>query len=447
MIVPGDRLIRWTALVGACAAALWAVQPGMLPPILALCGLFAVAAATDAAGGRRLVGAVAVTLPDDARATVDRPALLELTVQATVGRLRIAALWPEAVTPEQETLTVHLSGDGAAGRVEWPYVVRRRGVHTLTRMRVEVESAWGLWAFRRDVEVSCRLRGYPNLMAEQKGLAAIFLNRGLVGMHAQRQVGKGREVEKLREYLPGDSYEDIHWKTTAKRARPITKVFQVERVQEVYLVMDVSRLSARPAPGLNDLEETDGSRTQLERFITAAMVLGAVAQRQGDLFGVMAFDEQVRAFVRAGHGRQHYSACRDAIFALEPGNGNPDFGEAFTFLRLRLRRRAMLFFLTSLDDPVLAEGFLNNVAIIARRHLVMVNMLPARGVGPVFQGADVETADDVYQRLAGHLVWNDLRELELRLRQRGVSMTMAENERLCPQLVSQYISARQRQLL
>ena len=107
----------------------------------------------------------------------------------------------------------------------------------------------------------------------------------------------------------------------------------------------------------------------------------------------------------------------------------------------------MLFFLTSLDDPVLAEGFLNNVAIIARRHLVMVNMLPAPGVGPVFQGADVETADDVYQRLAGHLVWNDLRELELRLRQRGVSMTMAENERLCPQLVSQYISARQRQLL
>ena len=447
MIVPGNRLIYWTALVGAGAAALWAVQPGMLPLILALCGLFAAAAAMDAARGRHLVGTVAITLPDDARATVDRPALLELTVRAAVGRLRIAALWPEAVTPEQEILTVHLPADGSAGRVEWPYTVRRRGVHTLSRMRVEVESAWGLWAFRRDVEGACRLRGYPNLMAEQKGLAAIFLNRGLVGVHAQRQVGKGREVEKLREYLPGDSYEDIHWKTTAKRARPITKVFQVERVQEVYLVIDVSRLSARPAPGLNDLEETDAERTQLERFITAAMVLGAVAQRQGDLFGVMAFDEQVRAFVRAGHGRQHYSACRDAIFALEPGTGNPDFGEAFTFLRLRLRRRAMLFFLTSLDDPVLAEGFLNNVAIIARRHLVMVNMLPAPGVGPVFQGADVETADDVYLRLAGHLVWNDLRELELRLRQRGVAMTMAENERLCPQLVSQYISARQRQLL
>ncbi len=447
MIVPGNRLIYWTALVGAGAAALWAVQPGLLPVILALCGLYLLVVAADAWRGRRVLATVAVTMPDDARATVDRPATLELTVSGGTDLVRIAALWPEAVTPEQEILSVRLPADGSAGRVEWPCVVRRRGVHALTLVRVEVESAWGFWAFRRDFEVSCRMRGYPNLMAEQKGLAAIFLNRGLVGVHAQRQVGKGREVEKLREYLPGDSYEDIHWKTTAKRARPITKVFQVERVQEVYLVVDVSRLSARPAPNLNDLETADSDRTQLERFITVAMVLGAVAQRQGDLFGVMAFDERVRAFVRAGHGRQHYSACRDAMFALEPGTGNPDFGEAFTFLRLRLRRRAMLFFLTSLDDPVLAEGFLNNVGIIARRHLVMVNMLPAPGVGPVFQGADVETAADVYLRLAGHLVWNDLRELELRLRQRGVSMTMTENERLCPQLVSQYISARQRQLL
>ncbi len=447
MMVPGNRLIYWTALVGAGAAALWAVQPGLLPVTVALCGLFVLATAADAWRGRRKIKTVVVTVPDEARATVDRPATLELVVQAGTQDLRIAALWPEAVTPEQEILTVRLPGDGGAGRVEWPYTVRRRGVYSLPRLRVEVESAWRLWTFRRDIEVSCRMRGYPNMMPEQKGLAAIFLNRGLVGVHAQRQVGKGREVEKLREYLPGDSYEDIHWKATAKRARPITKVFQVERVQEVYLVMDVSRLSARPAPGLSDLDAASTDRTQLERFITAAMVLGAVAQRQGDLFGVMAFDGQVRAFVRAGHGRQHYSACRDAIFALEPGTGNPDFGEAFTFLRLRLRRRAMLFFLTSLDDPVLAEGFLNNVGIIARRHLVMVNMLPAPGVGPLFQGADVETADDVYLRLAGHLVWNDLRELELRLRQRGVSMAMTENERLCPQLVTQYISARQRQLL
>ena len=59
------------------------------------------------------------------------------------------------------------------------------------------------------------------------------------------QVGRGREFEKLREYIPGDSFDEIHWKATARRARPITKVFQVERTREVYVAVDLSRLSAR----------------------------------------------------------------------------------------------------------------------------------------------------------------------------------------------------------
>ena len=102
------------------------------------------------------------------------------------------------------------------------------------------------------------IRVYPNLFTERRNLAALFLHRGAFGLHAQRQVGKGREFEKLREYMPGDSFDEIHWKATAKRGRPITKVFQIERTQEVYVVIDASRLSARP------------TRHATKRFWTAA---------------------------------------------------------------------------------------------------------------------------------------------------------------------------------
>ena len=57
------------------------------------------------------------------------------------------------------------------------------------------------------------------MLTERKNLAALFLNRGSFGVHAQRQVGKGRDFEKLREYIPGDGYDEIHWKATAKRGR------------------------------------------------------------------------------------------------------------------------------------------------------------------------------------------------------------------------------------
>ena len=84
--------------------------------------------------------------------------------------------------------------------------------------------------------------------------------RGFMGVYVDvtqttASIGKGREFEKLREYIPGDSYDEIHWKATAKRGRPVTKVFQIERTQEVYVVIDASRLSALQPPVRNPKSE------------------------------------------------------------------------------------------------------------------------------------------------------------------------------------------------
>src|SRR5262249_39840689 len=134
-------------------------------------------------------------------------------------------------------------------RFQWPCTPRRRGNYRLERTHLEGASPLGFWAVRAAVPVACELRVYPNLLTERRNLASLFLNRGAFGLHAQRQVGKGREFEKLREYIPGDSYDEVHWKATAKRGRPVTKIFQIERTQEVYVIVDASRLSARAVEG------------------------------------------------------------------------------------------------------------------------------------------------------------------------------------------------------
>src|SRR2546430_17663496 len=104
---------------------------------------------------------------------------------------------------------------------------------------------------------------------------------------------------------------------------------------------------------MNSKLGTGHSELTLERFITAALVLGLAAEQQGDLFGLVTFTDKVGAFLRARNGKAHYNACRDAVYTLQPQIVTPDFDELATFIRLRLRRRALLIFLTSLDDPVL----------------------------------------------------------------------------------------------
>ncbi len=225
-----------------------AAAPALAGVSLAAAGLLVAVAALDAFRGCRAAPNLTVTLPPVVRLTQDRPGNIEVRLgsrrrQAMTVRLALG-LPPEIHS--QEEAAVLLAGDTEWSRLAWPCAPRRRGRFQVRCARLETPSPWGFWATRRSFAVESEIRVYPNLLADRKSLAPLFLNRGSFGLHAQRQIGKGREFEKLREYIPGDSYDEIHWKATARRGHPITKVFQIERTQEVYLLLDCSRLSGRP---------------------------------------------------------------------------------------------------------------------------------------------------------------------------------------------------------
>jgi uncharacterized protein (DUF58 family) len=299
----------------------------------------------------------------------------------------------------------------------------------------------GFWAVRTSQPARAELRVYPNLFDERKNVAALFLRRGELGVHALRQAGQGRDFEKLREYVPGDSYDEIHWKASAKRGRPVTKVFQVERTQEVYVIVDASRLTAR------EITLQGSHTTVLERYVTAALILGLAAEQQGDQFGLITFSDRVLSFVRAKNGQAHYDACRDRLYTLHPQRVTPDFDELCSFIRLRLRKRALLIFLTALDDPLLAESFAKASELISRQHLLIVDMLQPVGAQPLFADEAVTKIDDLYRRLGGHLQWNSLREMEKVLRRRGVRFSLLDPEKLATELIAQHADVKRRQLL
>lgn len=459
MIVPQSRLLFWFAVIVLPFSALGALYPAAsLFAIVLISALFALALADAAMAYGKLDG-LSLKLPEVMRLSKDRAGAIELSVrneQRKPLRLRLGLALPRELQSAGEDATVVLPEGSEWSRLDWPCIPLQRGKYRLRRAHLETLSRLGFWAIRRAITVQCEVRVYPNLLGERKNLAALFLNRSAFGIHAQRQIGKGRDFEKLREYIPGDSYDEIHWKATAKRGHPVTKIFQIERTQEVYVIIDASRLSARnpvssPKQEVTSPElETQNPKpetTALERFITSALILAQAAEKQGDLFGLLTFTDRVETFLRARNGKEHYSACRDALYTLQPQSITPDFDEIASFIRTRLRRRALLIFLTSLDDPVLAESFARNAALLARQHLVLANMIQPPGAEPLFSRGDVSGIDDIYRHLGGHLQWHNLIELKKVLQRRGVAFSLVAEEKLATDLVSQYVGVKQRQLI
>ncbi len=233
MIVPRSRLL---VIYGLTLPPLAILPPltGAVMPVLAVGAMLILIVLLDAAMAPRRLRSVGVSLPPTVRMTKDREGWIEITLtnENRQGKtLGLGLPFPAEFSTPQEVVPAVLPKGAESFRLLCPCTPLQRGQFRIERCYVEAKSPLGLWAFRRSKEVSCALRVYPNFGRERRSLAPLFLNRDGFGVHPRLQPGKGRDFEKLRDYIPGDGFDEIHWKATAKRRHPITKVFQIEKTQ------------------------------------------------------------------------------------------------------------------------------------------------------------------------------------------------------------------------
>jgi uncharacterized protein (DUF58 family) len=438
-MVPSRRLLWIAALVLWPTLGIIGWWPAMAGPCWLIVLAVSVLAVGDAVTGRAQMATLAVAPPTPLSGVKGRlwATPLDLSGWARPGRVGVA--WPAAFDPPRPVL-VQPRPDGSAQIVIEARAVAR-GVFQLEALWAEQPSPLRLWDCRRSLPMPLEIRIHPDLRADRRGLAALFLLRRGHAAHRRSQMGKGREFDHLRDYVPGDDMGDIHWKSTARRSHPVTKTFQLERTREVYAFIDHSRLSARS----HDPHDPQ-AESHLDRCLQAALILGLAAQHHRDHFGLGAFASQITRFLRAGQSPAHFQACRNQLIALQPTLEAPDFDELFIFLRRSLHRRSWLVFLTDLSDPVQAESFVHGLRLLSRHHVCLVLMIQSPEVAPLFS-RPLSPEAPLAQHLAGHYQWNDLNEVGRALRQVGAHFSLLPAADLGAHMVAEYVSVKQRQLL
>ncbi|WPD22702.1 MAG: DUF58 domain-containing protein [Candidatus Electrothrix scaldis] len=442
-LVPARQLLIYTAAL-LPLGLLPVINPSFVPAAVVLACLALLPVLADGLLSRNRLQDLGLELPPVIRLCAGRRGEIQVTATRKENgptQVAVGIDLPPTITSENDILSVALAKEHERFTFPFPVLANERGRFTLTLIMAATRSRLGFWEVRQGTTLSSEVRVYPNLQLEQKSLAPLFLPKRGPGAHPQRQIGQGREFEKLREYLPGDSMDMIHWKATAKRQQPMSKLYQVERVQEIYAVVDAARLSGQPGAG---------QEQRLESFIRAALVMGMAARHQGDLFGLLTFSHRIESFLRAKGGTGHFNLCRDHLSMLEMQTVSPDFRELAVFIRQKLKKRALLAFMTSLDDPVLAEELLKAVELICRQHLVMIMVMVPKAVRPLFADVadeQVSSMDDIRRNLVGHFQDQQMRTWEREFHRLGVTMMRSDAQTLAGLAVQQYLSIKARQIL
>ncbi|MFC7458328.1 DUF58 domain-containing protein [Brachybacterium sp. GCM10030267] len=108
--------------------------------------------------------------------------------------------------------------------------------------------------------------------------------RGLIqGRGRSLFKGSGEDFDDLKYYQPGDKISDIDWKATARSGEPLIRQFNEERVRHLSIVADTSSAMAATA--------ADGT-SKREAMVLAAGMICFLAQKNGDLTGLVAGDER-----------------------------------------------------------------------------------------------------------------------------------------------------------
>ena len=156
------------------------------------------------------------------------------------------------------------------------------------------------------------MRVYPALRTGEE--QQIFLARSRqidLQLRRAQQRGLGRDFESLREYREGDDLRDICWTATARRGSLITRQYQTERSQPVWIVLDCGRLMrSRVAIAAQPPENSDAApgrrvHSKLDYACTTAVSLAQLALYSGDRVGLLAYGQGIQQRLLPGRGAAH----------------------------------------------------------------------------------------------------------------------------------------------
>ena len=115
------------------------------------------------------------------------------------------------------------------------------------------------------------------------------------GIHAGVERGAGVEFSEYRAYAPGDEWRRVDWKLLARADRYYVREAERDSHVAVWLVLDATASMAEPSRSIDGLDKLAFARAVLA-------CIGAIAQRQGDAFGLVVLSDGRTDFIPAARG-------------------------------------------------------------------------------------------------------------------------------------------------
>ncbi len=312
-----------------------------------------------------------------------------------------------------------------------------RGEYTFNNVNIFASSVLGLVEKRHKKELKMTVPVYPSIIQMEKyGLLAMSKVSSFQGIKKIRRLGHSYEFEQIKNYVKGDDYRSINWKATGRRHQIMVNQYEDERAQQIYTVIDKSRVMKMPFEGLS----------LMDYAINTSLAISNIALLKHDKAGLITFSDKLGATIRSERSPAHLRKIIQALYKEKERNLEANYELLYRSCRNVIKGRSLVFLFTNFESMPALERVLPILRKINKLHLLVVVFFENTEVND-FSKEVPEDVEGIYLQTIARKFVAEKQRIVQKLRQHKIQTILTRPEDVSVNTINKYLELKARGMI
>ncbi len=312
-----------------------------------------------------------------------------------------------------------------------------RGNYGFGKLWLFITSPIGLIERRIAAAGEAEIAVFPSvLQMKQLELYAFDRFTQQKGIKRLRRIGHSYEFEQIKEYVRGDDYRSINWKASSRRHSLMVNQYEDERAQQVYCLIDKSRVMRLPFDGMS----------LMEYAINSTLVISNIALQKHDKAGLITFSDKIGTTLKAENRPVQLQKILQALYREKERDLEANYELLYFAARKLISGRSLLLLFSNFESMYALERVLPILRRINHTHLLVVIFFENTQI-KAFAEKEAQTTLDIYQQTVARNFLEEKNQMVQKLRQYGIQSVLSRPEGLSIATINKYLELKSRGLI
>ena len=311
----------------------------------------------------------------------------------------------------------------------------KRGAYHFGLVRAYISSPLGLVSRRYNLDDEITLPVYPSFIhLGQYELLAVSRTLSELGIKKIRKIGHSSEFDQIKNYVGGDDIRTINWKATARKGDFMVNNYTDEKSQNIYCIIDKSRVMRMPFEGLS----------LLDYAINASVALSKIAMLKEDKAGLITIAETIGSIVPADRKSAQLGNLMNVLYKEKTRYLESNLEALYSSIRNVVKQRGLLVFFTNFESLSALQRQLPYLQRIAKYHLLLVVFFENTEL-KVLSTEPAKDVEGIYHKTIAEKFIYEKKLMVKELSKHGILSVLTPPQKLTINVINQYLALKAQQ--